>query len=207
MTLNEAYRYQNFITGIFSQLIDLLNNPHYITKTTEFHNRKSVYDAAEDERREIEKSSSIDCAVNDVIDFAMDILREREDISTAIGKAKRECETDIDRDITVNKMRHLLSDVFNSMSMQKNKEVTRNTTGYKFDNEGKQSPYYYPMTEITTIDFDRNVVKKLSRKLSREADEISSKLDLINVTKEIDFAPKYDVNDSLEDCIKVFCSN
>ena len=207
MTLNEAYRYQNFITEIFSQLVDLLSDTHYITKTTEKHCKKSVYKEAEDEEKIIEKVSSVDCAVNDVIDFAIDILKEREDISTAIGKTKKECETDIDRDITVNKMRHQLSNVFNSMSMQKNKEVTRNATGYKFDNEGKQSPYYYPMAEITTIDFDRNVVKKLSRKLSREADEVSSKLDLINVTKEVNFAPKYDVNDSLEDCIKVFCSN
>lgn len=207
MTLTEAYRYQNFLSEIFRQVRMHLSSTGYITKIEEIHNRKKVYADAEDERINIEKNFDIDCEVNTMVDFAMDLIAEREKVSTAIGEAKKKVETDIDRDIAINKMRHELAPVLANMSNIRNGQTTSNGTGYKFNNDGVQVPYCYSVDKITTIDFDRNMVKGLSKKLSREADEISSKLDLINVSTKIDFAPKYDVNDTLEDCILVFCSN
>lgn len=53
----------------------------------------------------------------------------------------------------------------------------------------------------TTIDFDRNDVRGLAKKLQKECDNISSKLDLIELTTDVEFTPKWDVNDTLEEII------
>ena len=42
--------------------------------------------------------------------------------------------------------------------------------------------------------------------LQREADEVSSKIDLINVTLEVDYEPKYDLDESFEDSYEKFIS-
>ena len=74
-------------------------------------------------------------------------------------------------------------------------------TDYKFDVDGKQTSYRYEVIETTTIDFDRNDVRGLAKKLQKECDEISSKLDLIELTTDVEFTPKWDVNDTLEEII------
>lgn len=79
--------------------------------------------------------------------------------------------------------------------------MEQSITDYKFDVDGKQTSYRYEVIETTTIDFDRNDVRGLAKKLQKECDNISSKLDLIELTTDVEFTPKWDVNDTLEEII------
>jgi hypothetical protein len=75
---------------------------------------------------------------------------------------------------------------------------------FKFNVDGVQVPYQYNINEVTTIDFDRNKVKGLVKKLCRKSDEVSARLDELNVTVRVDYTPKYEIGDSFEDCLNIF---
>ena len=51
------------------------------------------------------------------------------------------------------------------------------------------------------LDYDRNIVKALAKKLAKETDEVSTKLDQLELTTLVDHEPKYDMNDTLEDIV------
>lgn len=45
------------------------------------------------------------------------------------------------------------------------------------------------------------MVKALAKKLAKETDEVSTKLDQLELTTLVDHEPKYDMNDTLEDIV------
>ena len=57
------------------------------------------------------------------------------------------------------------------------------------------------MCRKTSIDFDRTDVRNLIKKYLKETDEISSKLDLIEITTQVDIEPRFDVNDKFEELV------
>ena len=87
------------------------------------------------------------------------------------------------------------------MSKVKSSENVTRGTGYKFNNDGVQSQYYYDVTSVTTINYDRNDVRNIIKKLSRETEETSLKVDVIQSTTEVNFEPKWDITDTLEDVV------
>ena len=110
-------------------------------------------------------------------------------------------EIDIDVAIALNKKKQGLARVLQSLSNIKSGEKVRNASDYKFNTDGNQVSYYYKINEVTQIDFDRNDVRGLYKKLLKETDEVSTKLDLILINTELDFNPSWDINDSFEECV------
>lgn len=47
----------------------------------------------------------------------------------------------------------------------------------------------------------RLLIHTLSKKLAKETDEVSTKLDQLELTTLVDFEQKYDMNDTLEDIV------
>jgi hypothetical protein len=137
----------------------------------------------------------------------MDLLNQKESLSTAINKAKVTCGLDIDGSVSLNKMRQSINSVFANMANIKATEKTTNGRSYKFNVAGDQVPYTYEIKEVTTIDFDRTKVKAVAKKLIKEADEISAIIDKLMIDTEVDYEPIYDVNDSYEDVLSVFASH
>ena len=70
---------------------------------------------------------------------------------------------------------------------------------YMLNNENNQVPYYYDITVVKTIDFDRNDVKKKIKKLSTICDETSVEIEKTLLMTEVDIIPKIDFTDTLED--------
>lgn len=203
MNLKESYRYQNFLDNLLSTAYSYLRNNKYITTTKQDHLRSKANPDATDETMEIAKSIDVEFAPNDVINFVMDLLREKEKVSAAIVAAKATTEINIDNAVAMNIKKHEYINVLEMMANTKPSEITVRGTGYKFNAEGNQVSYYYDVTQTTTIDFDRNDVKGLIKKLNRECDEVSAKLDSIEINTVLDFDPIYDVNDKFEDIIPV----
>ena len=200
MILKDAYRYQKCLSTMIGQAEALLLNNSFVTSTTQEHNRKKANSDADDETVKVDKPIT-DFNVMDVINFIADVIKEKQKISDAIVAAKRNTEIDIDSSISLNKIKQEYIGYLRRLAAMDSSERKTYGTDYKFDVDGKQTSYRYEVIETTTIDFDRNNVRGLAKKLQKECDEISSKLDFIELTTDVEFTPKWDVNDTLEEVI------
>ena len=200
MILKDAYRYQKCLSTMIGQAETLLLNNSFVTSTTQKHNRKKANSEAEDEIIEVDKPIT-DFTAMDVINFIADAIKEKQKISDAIVAAKRNTDIDIDSSISLNKIKQEYIGYLRLLAAMDSSERKTYGTDYKFDVDGKQTSYRYEVIETTTIDFDRNDVRGLAKKLQKECDNISSKLDLIELTTDVEFTPKWDVNDTLEEVI------
>lgn len=203
MVLKEAYRYQKFLAGLIHSAEYYLYKKEFVTTVEQHHERKKSNPDAENEtvQKENLTKSSVDFTANDLLRFIPELLEEKEKLSIAINKAKNTTEIDIDASLSMNKQKQEFIRVLNDMNSKKSCEKTIAGKGYKFNVNNEQVPYIYDVVEKTTIDFDRNTVKALIKKYSKETDHVSTMLDRIVLTTQVDFEPKYDINDTLEELL------
>ena len=206
MVLKEAFREQNFLDGLIESAIGFLRRTDNVVNKTQKHMRKASNPDAEDEEIKVPKNVEVDYTPNAVVSFIMNVVDEKEKLTKAIVEAKLKSDIDIDSSIAMNKTKQKVATVLKNMSDIKGGEVKKKSMAQKFDINGCPVNYSYDMTEITTIDFDRNLVKSLSKKLTKESDNVSTKIDKVNVDLEVDYSPVYEIGDSLDDCIEVFLS-
>lgn len=104
----------------------------------------------------------------------------------------------------MNKKKQSFVSVLNGIVNIKPSEKKTQGTDYKFNQQdGNQIRYYYNIEETTTIDFDRNDVKALIKKYNKECDDISAKLDAIEINTVVEHTQKYDISDTFEDLVGV----
>lgn len=207
MVLKEAFRNQNFLDNLLDKGLNYVNRTANVTTTTQNHLRKKANPDADDETIIVQKFVTFDndkIDPNVIVDFMLDVLAEKEKLTKAIAYAKSQVDLDIDAAIALNKKKQLVANALKSMSNIKSSERITQDRAYKFNAEGVQVPYTYDVKEVTSIDFDRNKVKALSKKLMLETDEVSNKIDSLNVTAYVDYVSKYDIGDSFEDCLNTF---
>ena len=204
MILKEAFRYQNYLSRLIGEAIDYLTTTSNVVITKQEHLKSKSNADAEDEVVIADKYSDIEYKPNQVIDFLLDVLNEKEKLSDAINKAKLNTEINIDSSIAINKEKQRITSIFDRLSKTKSGEKIRNDSDYKFNAEGNQVSYYYEVKETTTIDFDRNKVKGIVKRLRRESDNTSNELDRVQVTLEVDYSPTYEINDDFEDSLEIF---
>ena len=204
MNLKESYRYANYLDTLLNTAYRYLQNKGFITSTKQNHLRSKANNEAIDEVIEVKKPYDVDFAPNDVIDFVVDVITEKELLADAIAKAKTDTEINIDNAIAMNKKKQAFVSVLNGIVNIKPSEKTTQGTDYKFNQQdGNQIRYYYNIEETTTIDFDRNDVKALIKKYSKECDDISAKLDAIEINTVVEHTRKYDISDTFEDLVGV----
>lgn len=203
MNLKESYRYANYLDTLLNTAYRYLQNKGFTTTTKQNHLRSKANSEASDEIVEVQKPYDVDFNPNDVIDFVVSVITEKELLANAIAKAKSAAEINIDNAVAMNKKKQAFVSVLSGIVNIKPSEKTTQGTDYKFNQQdGNQIRYYYNIEETTTIDFDRNDVKALIKKYSKECDDISTKLDAIEINTTIDFVPKYDITDTFEDLVK-----
>lgn len=201
MNLKESYRYANYLDSLLNKAYMYLGNKGFVTTTKQNHLRSKANKEAEDEIMDVQKPFDVDFAPNNIIDFVVKVLTEKEAPTNAIAAAKAGTEINIDNAVAMNKKKQGFVYILNEIVNLKPTEKTVAGRAYKFDINNEQKPYVYDITETTTIDFDRNDVKALIRKYNKECDEISAKLDSIEINTEVSFAPRWDVNDVFEDIV------
>ncbi len=201
MNLKEAFRYQNFLDELLGTAYSYLNNKNFVVSTVETHLKSQVNPDAKDEVIEVQKPYDVEFTPNELIDFVVKVVNEKEKISNIISDAKMRTEIDIDVAIALNKKKQGFARVLQSLSNIKSGEKVKNASDYKFNTDGNQVSYYYKINEVTKIDFNRNDVRGLYKKLLKETDEVSTKLDSILINTELDFNPSWDINDSFEECV------
>ena len=201
MNLKESYRYANYLDGLLSTAYTCLRNKGFVTTTVEEHLRKQSNPDVENETIEVQKPFDVEFLPNDVIDFVVKVIEEKEKLSESIAEAKGTTEINIDNAIAMNKKKQGFVSVLNGIADIKPSETKTTSKGYKFDINGEQKPYVYDVNRKTSIDFDRNDVRNLIKKYLKETDEISAKLDLIEITTQVDFAPTFDINSKFEELV------
>ena len=201
MNLKESYRYANYLDGLLSTAYTYLRNKGFVTTTVEEHLRKQSNPDVENETIEVQKPFDVEFLPNDVIDFVVKVIEEKEKLSDSIAKAKNTTEINIDNAISMNKKKQGFVSVLNGIADIKPSEKVVNGTGYKFNQEGNQVKYFYNVKQITSIDFDRKNIRNLIKKYAKETDDISTKLDLIEVTTNVEYDPLFNINDNFEECI------
>lgn len=201
MNLKESYRYANYLDSLLNSAYMYLGNKGFVTTTKQNHLRSKANKEAEDEIMDVQKPFDVDFTPNNIIDFVVKVLTEKEALTNAIASAKAGTEINIDNAVAMNKKKQGFVYILNGIVNLKPTEKTVAGRAYKFDINNEQKPYVYDITETTTIDFDRNDVKALIRKYNKECDEISAKLDAIEINTEVSFVPRWDVNDVFEDIV------
>lgn len=202
MVLKEAYRYQNYLTELIDEAERYLTKRDFITTTKQTHNRSKANPEAQNETLEVPSLYTVEFTPMNLVDFITKAITEKEKLSEAIVVAKKNTEIDIDASIALNKIKQGYISVLSSMSNIKSSEKKTRGTDYKINQvDGNQMSYYYDIEEVVSINYDRNDVKGLIKKLTKETDDVSMKLDAIQITTEVEYEPIWDIGDSLEDVV------
>lgn len=201
MVLKEAFRYQNYLSNLIRQAENYLNKRDFITTTKQEHNRNKVNPEADNETVEVKSPYNVEFTPMQLVNFIMKAIAEKEKLSVAIVTAKNSAEFDIDAALEMNREKQQYITVLEHMDGIRSTSKDSRGQDYRFDNNGEQKLYYYPMTEIVTINYDRNDIRGLIKKLRKETDEVSTKLDLIKVNTEVDYTPIWDILTPLEEVV------
>ena len=201
MILKEAFRYQNYLTSLFVQATGYLSREDFITTTIQKHNRTKVNSDAQDEEIVVPKVFNVDYKPNDLIDFVVQTIDEKQKLSDAITNAKKSLNMDIDAAMSMNKTKQDFISTLRRMASIRPTESEKEGTSYKFNNDGDQVSYRYPVKEVKTIEYNRNAVKGLISKYKKETDEISTERDRIDIMTDVDYTPVWEVDTPLEDIL------
>ena len=206
MNLKEAFRYQNKLHLLLEETQRILGCEKNVMKVENTYLRRKVMQEAENETVEDMPATEYADRITELAGFMMFVLEEKEKLFRAIRDAKSSSKLDIDSETSLNAARQSSARVLMNMADLRSSEVTiaNGGYGYRFNSDGNQVSYKCDVKRVTTINFDRNVVRRELAKLNRIADETSAKLDLCMVTSQVDYQPPFDVNDSFGEAFEAW---
>ena len=206
MNLKEAFRFQNKLGSLMEEAQSILGRDGNITNVENTYLRKKVFDGAENETVIDTPPTEYADRITDIVRFLMAMMEQREALSKAIHAAKNALPIDMDSEVGLNAKRQEIARVLKRMSDVRNSEVVINGggIGYRFNQEGNQVTYRCDVKRVTTINFDRKVVRNLAAEMNRRADHISAELDRCLVNSEVAYEAPFDVNDSFAEVIDAF---
>lgn len=206
MNLKEAFRFQNKLGTLMDEAQGILGREANITKVENTYLRQKVYDGAENETVVDTPPTEFADRITDVVKFMMHLMDQREKLSKAIHAAKNVLPIDMDSEVGLNAKRQEIARVLKRMADVRNSEVLINGggTGYRFNQEGNQLTYRCDVKRVTTINFDRKVVRNFAAEMNRRADAVSAELDRCLVNSEVAYEAPFDVNDSFAEIFSAF---
>ena len=204
MILKDSFRMQNYLTDLMQQMIVFLSKTDHVMKTRKIHQYSKGMPEKEDVSMIVRES---EMRSGNMMELLLDVLEEKEKLVLAINRAKASAPEDIDVSLASNKARQEVIRRFRALAQLKSSESEEMERDYYITPTGVQDAYMYPLKTIRTIDFDRNRVKGIIKRLQKESDAVSSRIDLLNLTLEVDHEPKYELGESLEDVYEKFYGN
>ena len=214
ISLNEAFRYQNYLTKMRAELSNFLEDDYFVILRTEEHYRKDAAPGLVNETIVQERDEIYDgITPNAAIKLLSEVNKERERLAAAIYKAKKSISLSsgigIDEAVMLNKERRAIADVLKYLAFLKPTPQMLNRNGgraYKFTesekNGAQQVMISYDVLVKSAIDYDRNNVKSEYKRILKEADSISSEIDEIFAGKIVDFKAVYDIRSTICEIIE-----
>ncbi|MBO4887927.1 MAG: hypothetical protein J5589_06415 [Firmicutes bacterium] len=206
MNLKEAFRFQNKIQAFMDEAQRLLSYEANITKVENTYRRHKVMAEAADETVMVAPETEYYYQMTDIARFLVFLLGEKERLFAAIRRAKDQLDIDMDSEVSLNISRQSIAHTFKHMNDLRSSEqiLANGGTGYRFNTDGNQVSYRCDVKRVTTINFDRNVIRTELKKLNQVSDETSAKLDLCTVTSRVAYEPPFDVNASFADAFETY---
>ena len=206
MNLKEAFRYQNRLQALLDEAQGILDQDANVTRVENTYLRRKVMPEAQDETVLVAPETEYYEQITDVARFLLYLLEEKGKLFAAIRKAKDSLDLDMDSEVSLNAARQSIARTFKRMNDLRNSEqiLSNGGTGYRFNAEGNQVTYRCDVKRVTTINYDRKVIRAALSALNRKADETSTRLDLCLVTSTVDYAPPFDVNASFAEAFETF---
>ena len=213
MNLKEAAKYGKFLNDMLYIAQSTSTSKDYVRKVTEFHNRSKFNPDDIDEKIEVIPQDKLDIKSNDLIYLAKSLIEEKLRLSLAISKGKSKLNIDwkenniklpLDEAISYNKQLRSLITNCDYLNGIKSIEDKQKQYGYKINVEGNQVSYQYEVLLKKEVDFDKTVVKSLSKSLKNKTDKISTLIDQAMTKDVIDFNPLFDVNDTFEEIVNEY---
>lgn len=208
MNLKEAFRFQNKLQSLMSEAQCILGRDQNITVVKNTYLRHKVMAEVEDETTVDAPATEYSENITEVAVFLLHLLDEREKLSAAIHKAKGSLDLDsgLDGEVSLNGKRQEIAGLLRRMADLRASEVLvqNGGTGYRFNNEGNQVSYRCDVKRVTSINFDRNKVRKMCVDLSKKSDEVSASLDAALVNTQVEYTVPFDVNDSFAEIFEAF---
>ena len=208
MNLKEAFRYQNKLQSFMDEVQQVLDYNENVTKVENTYLRHKVMSEAEDETVVTVPETEYYEKITDLARFLVYLLDEKATLFAAIRKAKSALEIDMDSEVSLNASRQNIARTFKHLNDLRSSEqmISNGGTGYRFNADGNQISYRCDVKRVTTINYDRNVIRSILGKLNKEADDTSAKIDLCLVTSSVDYEPPFDVNSSFAEAFEIFTS-
>ena len=203
MNLKEAFRYQNKLQSFLDEAQSILDRDANITKVENTYLRRKVMAEAEDETVAAVPETEYYEQITDIARFLLHLLDEKETLSTAIRTAKDALDIDMDSEVSLNAARQSVARTFRRMNDLRCSEQTI-PNGGRFNADGNQITYRCDVRRVTTINYDRKVIRAALTKLDRRADETSARIDLCLVTSDVAYTPPFDVNASFAEAFAVY---
>ena len=148
--------------------------------------------------------------ITEMAEFLLFLLDEREKLSAAIHKAKVSLPlgAGLDGEVSLNGKRQEIATLLRHMAGLRNGEVliSNGGVGYRFNNEGNQVSYRCDVKRVTTINFDRNKIRKMCADLSKKSDETSAALDAALVNTPVEYEAPFDVNETFAEAFEAHMS-
>ena len=144
MNLKDAFRTQNKLQLVMNEAIDILEEPRNILKIKTTHLRARVMKEAQDGVVEEEAPSEYAGCANQLAQFLLFLMKERETLSQAIREAKGQVAFDLDSEVGAEPA---LADpepcFFRNMASPPaaKKIIPDGGCGYRFNGEGNQVMY------------------------------------------------------------------
>lgn len=201
MNLRESFQYMNFLDEKIEQIEWILRDTKNVVTIKETHLKTAVNPVFTDEEKEIKPD--LEYTVIELIDFMDKVMKEKTELSKAIHEAKNKAEINIDHAISMNKAKQKQAIILKRLIDLKAKEKEKRETAYMINNEGNQVPFYYTVKEVTTINYDRNKIKRIYKAIKKECEEMSTLIDKIQINEEVIFTSKWDISDTLEDMLEL----
>ena len=211
MNLKEAFRFQNKLQSMMDEAQSILGSTANITKVQNTYLRKKVMTEAENETTIDAPATEYSEQITLVAEFLLHLLSEREKLSVAIFQAKAglNLPAGLDGEVSLNSKRQEVAGLFRRMAGLRSSEVliSHGGTGYRFNNEGNQVSYRCDVKRVTTINFDRNKIRKMCGDLSKKSDEVSAALDSVLVNTQVEYTVPFDVNDTFAEAFEAFAGD
>ena len=209
MNLKEAFRYQNKLQSLLEEAQNILDCDSNVTKVANTYLRHKVMAEAEDETVMDVPQTEYSEQITDIARFMLYLLEEKSRLFVAIRKAKDALDMDMDSEVSLNTARQSVARTFKRMNDLRSFEqmLSGGGTGYRFNAEGNQISYCCDVKRVTTINYDRKVIRSALTKLNQQADETSNRIDLCLVTSKVDYAPPFDVNASFAEAFETYLEN
>ena len=211
MNLKEAFRFQNKLQSMMDEAHSIIGSTANITKVQNTYLRKKVMPEAENETTIDAPATEYSEQITLVAEFLLHLLSEREKLSVAIfhAKAGLDLPAGLDGEVSLNSKRQEVAGLFRRMAGLRSSEVliSNGGTGYRFNNEGNQVSYRCDVKRVTTINFDRNKIRKMCGDLSKKADEVSAALDSVMVNTQVEYTVPFDVNDTFAEAFEAFAGD